>query len=307
MRGFIGLTKRNLLLFFKDKQSVVFSLLTSIIVLALYLLFLKGTYVDSVNSVFEMHEGISNLISQDEINTFVNMVLLTGILGSAMITVPYNCLMNLVKDKENKIDYDILATPITRWRIILSYFVSAALSSVILTGVILTAGLLATGIQGKLCLSVSDILAAYGVAAIGSVSATAIFMILVLSFKSSGASSAFFGILSAASGFVIGAYIPISQFSDGVQTICNIFPASQVTIILRNILMSGVLSKMNDSIGGVDDGMTVDAISEIFTFRAHVFGYDFGVNAMLIYVLAAIAICIAVQTVLYSVTYKRKS
>ncbi len=307
MKGFIGLTKRDLLLFFKDKQSVAFSLLTSIIVLVLYLLFLKGSYVDSVNSVFESYEGLSDLISEDEINTFVNMVLLTGILGSAMITVPYNCLMNLVRDKENKIDYDILATPIKRWRIILSYFVSAALSSIILTSIILTAGLLATGIQGKLCLSVSDIFAAYGVVALGSVSATALFMILVLSFKSSGASSAFFGILSAASGFVIGAYIPISQFSGGVQTVCNIFPASQVTIILRNILMNGVLSKMNDSIGGIDDGMTVETIKEIFTFKAHVFGNDFGMNTMVIYVLAGIAVCIAAQVALYSATYKRKS
>ena len=43
MNKFIGLTKRNLLIFFKDKQSVIFSLMTSIIVFVLYLLFLRGT------------------------------------------------------------------------------------------------------------------------------------------------------------------------------------------------------------------------------------------------------------------------
>lgn len=32
MNKFIGLTRRNLLIFFKDKQSVIFSLMTSIIV-----------------------------------------------------------------------------------------------------------------------------------------------------------------------------------------------------------------------------------------------------------------------------------
>lgn len=45
---------------------------------------------------------------------FANLILLTGILGSAMITVPYNCLITLVKDRENKVDYDILATPLKR-------------------------------------------------------------------------------------------------------------------------------------------------------------------------------------------------
>lgn len=306
MKGFIGLTKRDLLLFFKDKQSVVFSLLTSIIVLVLYLLFLKGTFADSIKGILDSYEGIGTLISDDEINTFVNMVLLTGILGSAMITVPYNCLMNLVKDRENRIDYDILSTPVKRWRIILSYFVSAAISSVILTGIILTAGLAATGIQGKLCLSVTDILSAYGIVALGSVSATALFMILVLSFKSSGASTAFFGILSAASGFVIGAYIPISQFSGGVQTVCNIFPASQITILLRNILMNGILGNMNESIGGIDEGMTVETIKEVFTFKAYLFGQNLSMNSSVIYVVAGIVLCIGISVIIYQTNYKRK-
>ena len=48
MRGILGLIKRNLLLFFKDWQSILFSLLTSIIVLVLYLLFLKGTFVSAM-------------------------------------------------------------------------------------------------------------------------------------------------------------------------------------------------------------------------------------------------------------------
>ena len=48
MRGFIGLTKRNLLMYFKDIQSVIFSLLTSIIVFMLYMLFLKSSFIDAI-------------------------------------------------------------------------------------------------------------------------------------------------------------------------------------------------------------------------------------------------------------------
>ena len=133
MRSFRGLTKRNLLVFFKDRQSVLFSLLTSIIVLALYLLFLKGTFVDAMNEVTGAYPGLSDLVTSVDINMFANLILLTGIIGSAMITVPYNCLTTVVNDREKKIDYDILSTPIKRWQIILSYFTAAALSSMILT------------------------------------------------------------------------------------------------------------------------------------------------------------------------------
>lgn len=306
MKGFLGLTKRNLLLFFKDKQAILFSLLTSIIVLVLYLLFLKSSYVDAMNNVIASNEGLSFFIKDEDVNMYANLILLTGILGSAMITVPYNCLTNVVRDRESKIDYDILATPIKRGKVVLSYFVSAALSSVILNGIILTAGLLMIGAQGSLYMNAFQILAVYGIVALGSVSATAFFIILVIGFKSSNASGAFFGILSAASGFVIGAYIPISQFSEKVQTVCNIFPASHITITLRNLLMNGLLGHMDSSLGGVDNGMFVSTIKNLFGFNAHMFNKSVSISGSLIYVVAVIGLCIVAQTILFSKTYRKK-
>ncbi len=305
MKSFKGLTKRNLLVFFKDRQSVLFSLLTSIIVLALYLLFLKGTFVDAMNSVTGAYPGLSDMVTADDINMFANLVLLTGIIGSAMITVPYNCLTTVVSDRERKIDYDILSTPIKRRQIILSYFTAAALSSMILTGIILTTGLFLINLQGDLHMGASDIAKAYGTVALGSVSATAFFMIPVLFFKSTSASGAFFGILSAASGFVIGAYIPISQFSGSVQTVCNLFPASHITIMMRNIFMNGILKAVDDKLAGIDSGMFVKTIKELFSFKAGFFGRDLGMLPMFTYVLAALAICLFIQTAVFAKTYKK--
>ena len=305
MRGFLGLTKRNLLLFFKDKQSIIFSLLTSMIVLALYLLFLKDTFVNAMDSAMNQFPSLSSLIDKNDKDMFANLILLTGILGSAMITVPYNCLITLVKDRENKVDYDILATPLKRGQIIFSYFISAALSSVILTSIILAIGLGVIGMQGDIYLGIGEILKAFGVVALGSISATSIFMIVVLFFKSVSASGAFFGMLSAASGFIIGAYIPISQFSEAVQTVCNIFPASQITIVLRNVLINGLLEHMNTTLDGVDQGMFVTSIKEIFSFKARLFDGYFDMSQMLVYIVVSIVICIVVQILVYSKTYKK--
>lgn len=305
MRGFLGLTKRNLLLFFKDKQSILFSLLTSMIVLALYLLFLKDTFVNAMDSAINQFLGLSSLIDKNDKEMFANLILLTGILGSAMITVPYNCLITLVKDRENKVDYDILATPLKRGQIIFSYFVSAALSSVILTSMILAIGLGVIGMQGDIYLGTSEIVKAFGAVALGSISATSIFMIVVLFFKSVSASGAFFGMLSAASGFIIGAYIPISQFSESVQTVCNIFPASQITIILRNVLINGLLEHMNTSLAGVDQGMFVTVIKELFSFKARIFDGYLDETQMLGYITVSILVCIVVQIIVYSKTYKK--
>ena len=305
MRGFLGLTKRNLLLFFKDKQSIIFSLLTSMIVLALYLLFLKDTFVNAMDSAMNQFPSLSSLIDKNDKDMFANLILLTGILGSAMITVPYNCLITLVKDRENKVDYDILATPLKRGQIIFSYFISAALSSVILTSIILAIGLGVIGMQGDIYLGIGEILKAFGVVALGSISATSIFMIVVLFFKSVSASGAFFGMLSAASGFIIGAYIPISQFSESVQTVCNIFPASQITIVLRNVLINGLLEHMNTSLAGMDHGMFAIIIKELFSFKARIFDVYLDVTQMLGYITVSILVCIVVQIIVYSKTYKK--
>ena len=305
MKGFLGLTKRNLLLFFKDKQSIIFSLLTSMIVLALYLLFLKDTFVNAMDSAINQFPSLSSLIDKNDKDMFANLILLTGILGSAMITVPYNCLITLVKDRENKVDYDILATPLKRGQIIFSYFISAALSSVILTSMILAIGLGVIGMQGDIYLGIGEILKAFCVVALGSISATSIFMIVVLFFKSVSASGAFFGMLSAASGFIIGAYIPISQFSEVVQSVCNIFPASQITIVLRNVLINGLLEHMNTSLNGVEQGMFVTSIKELFSFKAWLFDGYLDMTQMLVYITVSIIVSIVIQMIIYSRTYKK--
>ena len=305
MRGILGLIKRNLLLFFKDWQSILFSLLTSIIVLVLYLLFLKGTFVSTMQSAMEQYPGSASMVSETDIDMFVNLLLLTGILGSAMISVPFSCITTLVRDRANKVDYDILATPMKRGQIIFAYFVSAVLSSTLLTGIILTIGLVGIRMQGNIYLNASQVIKAFSIVALGSISASAIFMIIVLFFKTVSACEAFFGILSAASGFVIGAYIPISQFSNGVQTVCNLFPASQITIMLRNILLKGLLEHINTSLAGTDQGMFVLSLKEYFTFQAKLFKGYLDMNKMLEYILGVILFCIVAQIMIYSGSYKK--
>ena len=298
MRKYIGLTKRNLLIYFKDYQSILFSMITPIIVFVLYLLFLKDTFVSPIKNATI---GLEQWILDEDINMFVNGLLLTGILGTTMITVPYNCLITIVRDRENKIDYDISATPIRRVQIVLSYFTASALSAFIMAAIILTGGLCIMGVQGTLYLGAKDVAALYGITFLGAISATSLFMIVVLFFKTSSASGAFLGILSAACGFVIGAYIPISQFSEGVQTFCNVFPGSGITVLYRNSLLNPLLDKMNQNIGGLGEGMFVEAMRETFVFDSHLFGQTISRSG----VVGMVCIVAVVTTILIGIIYPK--
>ncbi len=306
MKMYLGLTKRNMLIYFKDRQAVLFSLITSIIVFVLYLLFLRSTFVDAINQELATMPMIRELVKNEDLEMFTNIKLLVGIIGSAAITVPFSCLRTVTSDRDNRVDQDILATPVKRGQIVLAYFTASALSAILMTSVILTAGLALLQVKGNLYLGLGGVLRAYGVTALGCLSATALFMNVVLLFRSGSAAASFFGILSAVSGFVIGAYIPISQFSGRVQTVCNLFPASHITILLRNALLNGLLGHIDRGIGGLDRGQFVGALKEIFTFKAHMFGGTLEVPGMLCFVLALFALSLLVMVYTYSRNYKKK-
>ena len=306
MRRLNALIKRNLLVFFKNRQSVLFSMLTSIIVFGLYLLFLKGNYTDALYNAIEENPGLKGLITDNDINAFANLIMLVGVLGSAMVTVPFHSLSTVVNDRERKIDCDISSTPIKRWQIVVAYFVSAAISSIILTGSVLTLGFLILKATGGLYITSSGIAAAYGTIILGSISGTAFFMPLVLLYKDSSSLGAFYGIISAVSGFVIGAYLPVSQFSEGIQNVCGLFPGAHITTLIRNSLMNDLLDKIDGQIAGLDGGMLVSSIKKTFSFETFAFGTEFDIRRMLVYITGVIALCIAVMILVYSKCYKRK-
>ena len=137
MRSFIGLTKRNMLVYLRDKATVFFSLLSPLIILFLYLMFLKQNYVDSVNGVIS-GAGIQDFITQSQVDGFVNSWLISGILASSCITVPLSSLTLIVTDKETQKDYDLNASPVKKWKLGISYLVAAFLNTFIITFIILS-------------------------------------------------------------------------------------------------------------------------------------------------------------------------
>lgn len=303
MISFFGLTKRNMLVYLKDRQAVIFSMITPIIVFGLYILFLRGNYINSLENSLYQAEG---LIKQEDIEMFANLILLSGVIGSSVITVTYSSLTRIVADKERKIDYDISATPVRRVKIICSYLLAAFINSFIMTSILLSAGLLIISFLGDTYLSFIDILALYGITALGALSATTFFMIFMLLFKSTSSAGAFQGLLAAAVGFVIGAYLPISEFNPVVQTIANLFPGSHVTALYRHVLLDGVLDSMNISMNGIDNGILVSNLKDVFSTHLYLFENKIDTIGMVLYTFICAVASVLIITALYNKLYKRR-
>ena len=74
----------------------------------------------------------------------------------------------------------------------------------------------------------------------------------------------------------------------------------------RNTLLNPILGEIDSNIGGLDNGMFVQAIKETFVFDAQVFGKSLGMQGILnlIYVVAMLSI-VAIA-IIYPKIYKRK-
>ena len=303
LRGFLGLTKRNMLVFFTDKGTLFFSMLTPMIILLLYILFLKNSLLSSLQNAAT---GLENLVAAKDMAQFVNGLLLTGIISSALITIPYNALEIIVRDREDRVDLDMLSTPVKRFEIILSYFCAAVISAFMQTMVVLAVGIGILSMSGDMYLTALDIVKLVGAVFLGTVSSTSVFMVVMMFFKSMGTCGAFMGILSAVSGFVIGAYMPLSQFNKGIQYVCNLVPATGITVLIRNYLTGGILRHMDECIGGLDNGAFMKAMLDVFSYNTVVGGEIWTLNLTWIYVIISTVIFIGVLRVVYPAVFGRK-
>ena len=294
------MTKRNIKVYLKDKTAIIFSMMTQIIILGLYLLFLKQNYVDSMTS---MLDGFNIKAEDNLINALVSS---SGVIGTSVVTVAMNSLSVMISDKQNKIDYDYNASSVKGSTVVLSYFSGAVVNTIVISAILLTAGIAFSCISGSSFPEFTELLKLYGLVILGSVSAVLILMFVASFFKKNSTYAAFNTLISVAIGFVIGAYIPVSQFSDGVQTFVNLIPGSHIASMIRNVLVSPCINDISTSLAGADHGMFATEAEKAFATNLNLFGNEVDFTFMMMYSIGAILIFLILNLISYKFSSKRK-
>lgn len=293
---FKGMTVRNMKVYLKDRMTIVMSMMTQIIILGLFILFIKNNYFEGIKNIVEM---FGNVITDNDIESVVNSWLVSGVIGTSVITVALNSLNVMVSDKQKKISYDYGASPVKNSAIVLSYFFGAFINTFIISSIILTAGFIFLCIPNTVNYSFYDIAGMYGFVALGSISATLILMFVVSFFKKTSTLNSFGIIVSAAVGFVIGAYIPVGQFDSNVQTAVNLVPGAQIAGMMRNLLVSPAINNINDALNGADKGAVAEELNSIFAINMNIFDNEIGFNFMLTYSVAVIILFLILNLITY--------
>lgn len=240
MSALHALVKRNTKLFFKDKGMFFTSLITPVILLVLYGSFLGGVYEDTFRGVLE---GFGAPVSDRLLGGCVGGELASSLLAVCCVTVAFCSNMLMVQDKVSGARHDLTITPVRSGTLALGYYIATLLSTLLVcyvaTGVCLLylakVGWYLTG-GDVLCLLLDVLLLVlFG---------TALSSIVNHFLSSQGQISAVGTIVSAGYGFLCGAYMPISQFSEGLQKLISFLPGTYGTSLLRNHALRGVFGEM---------------------------------------------------------------
>lgn len=248
MKTFNVLLKRNIKMFFNDKAMFFTSLITPVILLVLYTTFLGNVYRDSFLS--SLPEGFS--LDGKIIDGFVGGQLVSSLLAVCCVTVSFCSNMLMVQDKVSKARTDFEITPVKKSVLSLSYFTATFISTLIIS-IAASAVCLLYILKCGWYLSLSDILLMALDIVLLVLFGTAISSLINSFLKTQGQISAVGTIVSSGYGFISGAYMPISQFSEGLRNVISLLPGTYGTSLLRNHALGGVLREMKAS--GVPEEM----------------------------------------------------
>ncbi len=242
MRELNALVKRNTKLYFKDKGMFFTSLITPLILLVLYVTFLGKAYEDSFRSSLEKTGAV---VSDKLINGCVGGELASSLLAVCCVTVAFCSNFLMVQDKITGAKRDLTMAPIKRGTLALGYYFSNLLSTMLVCFGAAAVCLLYLSQIGWY-LTAEDVVLAFVDIFLLVLFGSALSGIINFFLSSQGQISAVGTIVSSGYGFICGAYMPISNFSERLQKVISFLPGTYGTSLLRNHFLRGVFEEMGE-------------------------------------------------------------
>lgn len=288
MRITLIIAQRNLRSYFRDPTSVFLSMLSALILLLLYVLFLGQLQIDAIA---ESYPGPS----PDAIPVFVYSWVFSGIVTVTTLTTSLAVTGTYVDDRVSGRFKDFRVSPVRPLQVVSGYQISAFVVSVMMGAFVLLLGIGIIGAKEGVWLRAAAILEAVGVvvilsAAFGSVAA------LITSFvRSHGAFTAASTITGTVIGFLAGAYLPVGMLSQSTRDVMNALPFSPGAMLMREPLASAALDELTAG--------HADARSELREY----FGFDLSVGSSPVQPWLVIMLLLTMTVVLTMISARRMS
>ena len=239
MNALLSLVSRNNKVFRRDKTLVFFSLLSILIVITLYAVFLQKMQLDAIKQV---------TVATPEMTIMVNEWLVAGLLSMIPVTSTLAAFSIAIKDIEMKVTADFLTAPISRSTIQFSYVLNSLVIGFVFSLIALFGCEVFLVATGGNWLSLEALMKVIGIMLL-SVSLASVFNLFLIQFvQSQNAFSTLSTIVGTLLGFLCGVYVPIGVLPTFAQNLIMYFPISHTTVLLRETIMHDSLQTVFKSI-----------------------------------------------------------
>lgn len=225
-------TKRNLLLFVRDRSAVFFSLLAVLIIIVLYIVFLGDVWLD---------DSMKEISGAD---TLMNSWLVAGLLAVASFTTTMGAFGVMLDDKVGKIDKDFYSSPIKKSSITGGYICSSCIIGIVMSFITTILAQIYLVLTGGEWFSFSIVIKLFLLTLLTAMANTSLVCFIVSLFKSHSAFSAANTIIGTLIGFLTGIYLPIGTLPKPVQFAIKVFPVSHSASLFRKILMEEGMNRV---------------------------------------------------------------
>lgn len=274
---FFQLSRRHLLVFFRNKIRVFFTFMVPFTIFLIYIFLLRDLELTNVNGIISdigAKEGVS-LADDKKLNTFIGAVvdtwMLSGILAISTVTVSLQTNWMIISDKESGVNRDFASSPIGRNALIGSYFAFNFIVTVIICCIFLLVCFVYIACMGEFLLTFTDFLTILATILFSSM-LSVLLTVLICSFISrDGTMASVNTIFSTVIGFLIGAYMPFATMPEWVQNICALLPSTYSCSLLRYSFMS---TPINELAVYIAEGVDIPNSAQLIQNLTDNFGYN---------------------------------
>ena len=149
---------------------------------------------------------------------------------------------------------------------------------------------------GGFMMTFVDVLYCLGITILSIISSS-LFMVFICSFiQTEAALGSFTGILSAAIGFLTGAYMPLSMFPKAIQYFVCFIPGTYSAGLFRNIFLHGPMQRMLQTL----PSDLVSQLMENYSVNIKFFSYNISPVWMMVALVLSVVLFGTILAVLYS-------
>ena len=230
----ITIAKRNIYLYLINPVNVFFSLLGSLIVFFLYLLFIKQNIVSQFQDIAHS-------------TTLINLWMLGALLSVTALTTSFSAMGQLIQDKASNKFIDFTITDTSNFYLLNGYFLSSFIISLVMQCLIFLLVLIFFALSKEpLSLSINQYITLFPIMLLTSLTSTTFNLLLCAIIKTEATLRTIGNIMGALSGFLTGAYIPIGALNDSARNVIRLFPLSYSSSLFRYTLMTPLLNDLSN-------------------------------------------------------------